>query len=54
MRAWSARVGIQMPEAFASVVRNSSSLSPLSRLTMLRNAAWASRVVASMPIVFPP
>jgi hypothetical protein len=48
-----ARVGVPLPWAFASVVDNSSSLSPLSRRTMLGNAALASSVVASMPIVFP-
>jgi hypothetical protein len=42
-----------MPEALASFVRNSSWVSPLSRRTLLRNAALASSVVASMPMVLP-
>jgi hypothetical protein len=42
-----------MPEACASRVRKSWYVSPESRRTMLRNAALASSVVASMPIVCP-
>ena len=52
-RASSARVGVAMPEAAASRVSHASYASPVSRRTMLRMAALASSVVASMPIVCP-
>src|SRR4051812_40510768 len=42
-----------MPDALASCVKKSCYVSPVSRRTMLRNAALASSVVASMPIVVP-
>jgi hypothetical protein len=53
IRARSSRVGVSMPDACASVVRNSWYPSPVSRRTMLRNAALASNVVASTAIVVP-
>ncbi len=49
-RARLARVGVSMPEACASRVRNSWDVSPESRRTMLGRAAFASSVVASIPI----
>ena len=52
-RASSARVGVAMPEASASRVNHASYPSPVSRRTMLRIAALASSVVASIPIVYP-
>ena len=48
-----ARVGVSMPDACASLVRNSWYPSPVSRRTMLRNAAFASSVVASMATLWP-
>ena len=42
-----------MPEASASRVSHASYPSPVSRRTMLRIAALASSVVASIPIVYP-
>jgi hypothetical protein len=52
-RASSARVGVAMPDASASRVSHASYASPVSRRTMLRIAALASSVVASIPIVCP-
>jgi len=42
-----------MPKACANRVRNSSYLSPMSRRTMLRKAAFASTVVASIRSFYP-
>jgi hypothetical protein len=42
------RVGVSMPEACASLIKKSWSLSPESRRTMLRSAALASSVVLSI------
>ena len=47
------RVGVSIPDSFASRRRNSSYSSPVSRRTIDRIAALASRVVPSMPTVFP-
>ena len=52
-RASSARVGVARPDASASRVSHASYSSPVSRRTMLRSAALASSVVASMPSVRP-
>ena len=49
----SARVGVSIPEASANRRTNASYDSPVSRRSMLRIAAFASSVVASMPTVFP-
>ena len=51
--ARSSRRGVSIPEAFASSIKNSSYPCSLSPRTMLRSAAFASSVVASMPIVLP-
>jgi hypothetical protein len=51
--ASASRVGVLIPDEVANRVGNSGYDSPLSRRTMLRIAAFASRVVASIPIVFP-
>ena len=47
-RASAARVGVAIPDAAASRVNQASYSSPVSRRTMLRNAALASSVVASI------
>ena len=52
-RANSARVGVSTPDASANRRMNASWDSPVSRRSMLRIAAFASSVVASMPTVFP-
>ena len=52
-RARSARVGVSTPDASANRRMNASWDSPVSRRSMLRIAAFASSVVASMPTVFP-
>jgi len=45
--------GVGIPEACAKPVKNASYRSPVSRRTMVRNAALASSVVASIPSVWP-
>ncbi len=52
-RANSARVGVSTPDASANRRMNASWDSPVSRRSLLRIAAFASSVVASMPTVFP-
>ena len=52
-RANSARVGVSIPDASANRRTNAAYDSPVSRRSMLRIAAFASSVVASMPTVFP-
>ena len=52
-RASSARVGVSTPDASANRRMNASWDSPVSRRSILRIAAFASSVVASMPTVFP-
>ena len=52
-RASSARVGVAIPDASASRVSHVAYASLESRRTMLRMAALASSVVASIPIVCP-
>jgi hypothetical protein len=51
--ARSSRVGVLIPDSLASRSRNSWYFSPVSRRTMLRSAALASSVVASIPTVSP-
>src|SRR5260221_5431470 len=50
-RASAARDGVLIPESLARRIRNFSYFSPVSRLTMLLIAAFASHVVASTPTV---
>jgi hypothetical protein len=52
-RASACREGVRIPDAFASRFKNSWYVSPVSRRTMLRIAAFASSVVASIAIVLP-
>ncbi len=52
-RAKSSRVGVSIPDALANPRKNSSYVSPVSRRTIDRIAAFASSVVASMPIRCP-
>src|SRR5213594_3965410 len=52
-RANCSRVGVAIPDSCASRFRNSWYPSPVSRRTIVRKAAFASSVVASIPSVCP-
>ena len=52
-RAKSSRVGVSIPDALANPRKNSSYVSPVSRRTIERIAAFSSKVVASRPIRCP-